>query len=339
MKISFFAFSRQGCVTARKVMGEFPEAEIRAYTMERFEELGFEPISRPTNPFYGEAFHTSDALIFVGAVGIAVRKIAPFLKSKTTDPAVICLDELGQYVIPLLSGHIGGANQLALQIAAALGATPVVTTATDINHKFSVDAWATQNGCLIGSMHRAKLVAAEILERNVSLHSDFPICTELPGGVVKAENGPVGISISYRKVEPYDQTLRLIPRVLHLGIGCHRGETKEKIAQAVDEVLQEQQIDPRAIKCVASIDLKANEAGLLEFCRERDWPVEFYSAEVLRNAEGEFTSSAFVSKITGVDNVCERAASIGAEEQILPKTVRHGVTIALAAEKWEVRFG
>lgn len=339
MKLAVFAFSRQGCRTARRVMELFRSESLQAYTMERFGEPGFEPIRRPPDGFYGPIFNEVDAIVFVGSVGIAVRKIAPYVRDKSTDPAVVSIDELGRFVIPLLSGHIGGANALAQQIASALDATPVITTATDINNKFSVDTWATQNGYRMSNLCKAKAVSADILENDVPLSSAFPIVSELPNGVKLGDSGPVGISIGYTTDEPYERTLRLIPPVLHLGIGCHRGAAKEDIALAVDTVLRENGIDSRAIKCAASVDLKRDEAGLLEFCRERSWPVTFYSAEELLAAKGDFASSEFVKKITGVDNVCERAASLGAERLIVRKTVCNSVTVAVAAEHWEVRFG
>jgi cobalt-precorrin 5A hydrolase len=105
----------------------------------------------------------SAGIIFVGATGIAVRTIAPYLCSKTTDPAVLVIDEAGQYVISLLSGHIGGANRLAEQVAAMIGACPVITTATDVNGKFAVDVFARANGLRIGSMKAAKEISAAIL--------------------------------------------------------------------------------------------------------------------------------------------------------------------------------
>jgi cobalt-precorrin 5A hydrolase len=113
----------------------------------------------------------------------------------------------------------------------------------------------------------------------------------------------------------------------------------ETIREAVDEVLMEHSIDQRAIKCAASIDLKAEEAGLLQYCGEQKLPVTFYTAEELKAVPGEFTPSVFVQSITGVDNVCERAALIGAEKLIVKKTARNGVTVALAEEHWEVHFG
>ena len=338
MKVAVFAYSRQGCKTARRVIEHFAGHEIQGYTMERFEEPGFLPIRRPSKPFYGPIFNDVDAMVFVGSVGIAVREIAPHVRDKATDPAVVSIDELGQFSVPLLSGHIGGANDLALALAETIGATPVITTATDINKKFSVDAWAARKGLVIASLSRAKAVSAAILEQNVPLKSDFSIVTNLPNGVVLADSGDVGIRISVFKDEPYERTLRLIPKVLHLGIGCRKGTPTEAIREAVEGVLREHNIDRRAIKCVASIDLKKEEPGLLEFCAERKLPVQFYAAGELKAVPGDFTPSEFVQSITGVDNVCERSALVGAKELIVRKTAMNGVTVALAAEHMEVRF-
>lgn len=339
MKVAVFAFSRQGCRTARKVMEFFAGEELRAYTMERFEEPGFEPICRPPQTFYGPIFETSDAIVFVGSVGIAVRKIAPYVKDKRTDPAVVSIDELGTFVIPLLSGHIGGANDLALRLAETLGAAPVITTATDINHKFSVDAWAARNGYILSNMCKAKAVSADILEKDIPLLSDFPVVTDYPNGVIAGDCGEIGICITYGQKEPFARTLRLIPPILHLGIGCHRDIETDAIREAVNSVLQANGLDRRAVRCVASIDLKSDERGLLEFCEENGWPISFYSAEELWAVPGEFTASEFVQSITGVDNVCERAALAGAEKLIVRKTAHNGVTVAVAAEHLEVHFG
>ena len=339
MKIAVFAYSRQGCKTARRVIAYFAGHEIQAYTMARFEEPGFGSITRPSKPFYGPIFSSVDAMVFVGSTGIAVREIAPHVRDKATDPAVVSIDELGRFCVPLLSGHIGGANDLALELANALDATPVITTATDINKRFSVDAWAARNGYEIASLSRAKAVSAAILEQDIPLQCDYPIMTKLPGGVIPGDSGAVGIRISVYRDEPFERTLRLIPRILHLGIGCRKGTDISVIRETVDTVLKENNIDHRAVKCVASIDLKAEEAGLLAFCQEQKLPVLFFSAEELKAVPGEFTPSVFVQSITGVDNVCERAALIGAEKLIVKKTARNGVTVALAEELWEVHFG
>lgn len=338
MKLALFAYSRQGCATARRIMGHFAGEELRAYTMERFQQEGFAPIQRPGRPFYASAFEWADAMVFVGSCGIAVREIAPHVRSKLTDPAVVVADELGRFVIPLLSGHIGGANELARELAQALGAVSVITTATDINEKFSVDAWAARQGLVITDLRAAKAVSAAILERPVPLTSDFPIATRLPNGVVPGERGAVGVCISCQKKKPFDETLLLVPPVLHLGIGCRRGTSAEAIRDAAEQVLNEHGIHPSAVKCVTSIDLKADEEGLREFCKEHELPAVFYTAEELRKAEGEFTPSERVLRVTGVDNVCERSAMLGAETLLIRKTIRNSVTVAVAAEHWEVRF-
>ena len=230
MRAAVFAYSRQGCRTAGRVLSALSGEELRAYTMERFSEPGFLPLGRPARGFYGELFSSSDALVFVGSCGIAVREIAPHVKDKRTDPAVICIDELGRYVIPLLSGHIGGANELARRLASALGAEAVVTTATDINNRFSVDAWAAKQGFVIDDMAAAKAVSAAVLERAVPLSSDFPVAAPYPAGTEPGSSGELGICISFVKKSPFKRTLRLIPRILHLGIGCRRGTPAGAIA-------------------------------------------------------------------------------------------------------------
>ena len=337
MKIALFAFSRQGCETARRVMECFPSDTLQSYTVERLRAPDFQTIP-PSPDFYGRVFRESDALVFIGSCGIAVRKIAPYVRDKRTDPAVVVLDELGTFVIPILSGHIGGANDLARDLSEKLRATPVITTATDIHHKFSVDAWAVQNGCVISDMKAAKAVSAAILEEAVPLSSEFPIATGLPNGVIPGENGNVGICITVHRQEPFEKTLRLIPKILHLGIGCRKGISADTIREAVDGVFQQQGLDFRAVKCAASIDLKAKEPGLLEFCGQRNLPVSFYSAQELQSVPGAFTSSEFVRGVTGVDNVCERAALMGGARLIVKKTAGSGVTVAVAAEDWEVHF-
>ena len=143
MNIAIFAYSRTGCKTARRICMALPEAETLCYAVPRLAEPGFLPLEKAV---YGAAFSEM------------VREIAPYVRDKRTDPAVLDLDERANFVIPLLSGHIGGANALARRLAAALGATAVVTTATDVNGKFSVDTWATERGCAISDMGLAKAV-------------------------------------------------------------------------------------------------------------------------------------------------------------------------------------
>ena len=339
MKTAIFAYSQQGCFTAERIMKYLIGGENRKFVPERFATAGFCQIAKPTEPFYGEQFQWANALIFVGACGIAVRAIAPHIRSKTTDPAVLCIDEQGKFVIPLLSGHIGGANKLALELAYALNAQAVITTATDINGRFSVDSWAVQNGFMIGNMTIAKEISAAILEHDIPLSSSLPIVSGLPDGVLLSGTGEIGIYIGWKKLSPFHKTLNLIPKILHLGIGCRKGTDCDTIRETISEIIERENIDKRALKCISSIDLKANEEGLLEFSRRENLPIIFYSAEELNAVPGSFSGSDFVKKITGVDNVCERAAMIGAEKLVLKKTALNGITVAIAAERKEVSFG
>ena len=307
MRAALFAFSRGGCATARRVMAALPEAAFVCYTMERFEEPAFLPLNKAV---YGACFSAMDTLIFVGACGIAVREIAPYVQSKKTDPAVLCIDEAGRFVIPLLSGHIGGANALAEKLAEKLDATAVVTTATDVRGKFAVDAWAARHGCAISDMGLAKAVSAAILEGDVPLCSQFPLPSPLPEGTFAGETGSLGIFIGWRARTPFARTLRLIPRVLRVGVGCRRGISVGAVENAVQAVFAENGLDTAAICGVYSIDLKQDEAGLLAACERNGWPVHFYTAQQLRDVAGDFTPSDFVRSVTGVDNVCERAAAL-----------------------------
>lgn len=340
MNYAIFAFSRRGRETAQRARDclAAPGDTFRCYAPEAYAGGDFAPLQSPCVQCTGPLFAWADALVFVGAVGIAVRSIAPYVRDKRSDPAVLCADELGQFVIPLLSGHIGGANALAQRLAAGLGAVPVVTTATDVNGKFSVDAWAARQGLFISDLKLAKAVSAAILERPVPLCCDFPIQGALPPGTEPGDRGPLGICISCRQKAPFQATLLLVPKVLHLGLGCRRGTPEADIRAAVEQALDQENIHPEAIKCAASIDLKRDEPGLLRYCAAQGWPLSFYSAAELAALTGDFTPSERVLRVTGVDNVCERAAMLGARRLLLRKTVCRGVTVALAAENWTACF-
>lgn len=223
----------------------------------------------------GEIFAENDALIFICACGIAVRDVAPYLKNKTTDPAVLVLDDRGKFVIPILSGHIGGANALAQHIAEKIGAVPVITTATDGLGKFSCDTWAVTHNCAISSMKTAKDVSAAILTEDVPLSSEFTLPQTLPDGLAAADSGELGIFIGIRATEPYTSTLRLIPRIVTLGIGCRRDTPVKTIYAAVKQTLEAHCIDPRAVGCVASVDVKKDEAGLIECAKILKAPTVF----------------------------------------------------------------
>ena len=254
-----------------------------------------------------EHFQPGNALIFVGSVGIAVRAIAPYIKNKTADPAVVVVDEIGRFAIPVLSGHLGGANDLSRKIADICGAVPVITTATDLHGLFAVDQWAKRQNCAILNPEGIKKVSGALLAgRRVEVCSPWPVAGEPPAGV----------------------SLRLMPKIAVLGVGCKRGTVREALETAFAAL----PVHPASFCKVCTIDLKRNEPSLLDFCRARGLELETFSAAQLGAVTGEFSASEFVEQVTGVDNVCERAAVLGSGGTLcLKKRAMGGVTMAVAA--------
>lgn len=372
MKISLISFTRQGGMLCQTLFyGLLRQGhDCEGFCMPKYAgEWGLTPLEEPLRDWCGRRFSQSDAIVFVGACGIAVRGIAPFVRDKREDPAVAVVDERAGFVISLLSGHIGGANELAWKIAALTGACPVVTTATDVNGLFAVDVFARQNGMAIENMACAKRISAALLDGEpVGFCSDFPVEGEIPPelrrdrkesfseGAKPAEEKPeqkapeeidpqripqLGIAVTLRETEqPWPLTLRLYPRVVTIGIGCRRDTPAERIERKAQEALGTLGIPVCCICQAASIDLKKEERGILDFCRKYGIPYRTYSGDELREAQGDFSPSAFVASVTGVDNVCERAAVLAAEQGTLirKKYAGDGVTIALAVKKWSVCF-
>ncbi len=283
------------------------------------------------NSLISEIFSNYNALVFVCACGIAVRSIAPFLKSKAIDPAVLVINDIGKFVIPILSGHLGGANRLAEIISEKTGAVPVITTATDIGGKFSPDSFALANNLIITDLTAAKELAAAVLSgEKIGIRSDFPY-KNLPSCFLEnTENTPcrAGVRISVNNNEkPFSITLDLIPKNLVLGIGCKRDTTclriEEQLAKAGGNI--------KRLCAVATIDIKANEEGLIKFCKKYKLPLFTYTAEQLMSVKGSFTRSDFVLSQTGTDNVCERAAVLySGGRLIMAKHAENGVTLAVA---------
>ncbi len=352
MKISLICFTEHGFQTEKRIAKILKDREysVCPYVMGKYamqaasmdHEISFAPVKEGTLSLWaGERFADSEAIAFIGACGIAVRAIAPHVRDKKTDPAVVVLDEAAQFVIPLLSGHLGGANRLAKLLAETLKAQAVITTATDVNRRFAVDVFAKDHGLVIDDMTLAKEVSADILSGEpVGLFCDFPVGGPVPGGLFMDTLGQRNLWITIWKKEgglpPQKRMLRLIPRCVAVGIGCRRGTTKEKIYGEIQKVLEENRIDIRAVCAISSIDLKSSEAGIIELSRELGIPFLAYAKDELERVEGNFTESEFVKRTTGVGNVCERAAMAACLETsktaklLVKKNACDGVTVAAA---------
>ena len=319
MTRAYLAFTDTGLALAKRLSAALPGSVARC---------GQDGVSLAE--WASTQFVQSDALIFVGAAGIAVRAIAPHCKSKTTDPAVVVVDECGRFAVPILSGHLGGANDLARAIATVCGAVPVITTATDVHGIFAVDEWAKHQNCRVLEPERIKLVSGKLLAgQPVHYWADIPVTGTAPAGLFLADT-PAKADLALTLC-PTGQALHLVPRIGVLGIGCKRGTSAETLEAAFAAFCARYGFAAQAVTAAASIDLKQNEPGLLAFCLARGWPARFYSAAQLRSLPGQFTSSPFVQRVTGVDNVCERAAVLDAGGSLFyPKFACSGVTLALA---------
>lgn len=343
MKIDIYAFSCNGARLCDKLIEKLKYCEANAYVPERYLNCGRLVKLCEQNLYMAteKSFKNADCIIFIGATGIAVRAVAPFVRSKKTDPAVICMDERGINVISLLSGHIGGANKLTLKVAEIVGGNSVITTATDINGKLAVDEWA-HNSCLhIMSLKRARDIAADILEnKKIGLESDFKVNGSLPLEIdIDEKETGICISLDSNKA-PFKNTLNLIPRIVSLGVGCRKGTGFNDIYNAVKEVLGKHNISHHALKSINSIDLKKEEEGIKRAAEVFKVPFHTYSKEELNKIQGQFSNSDFVKKVAGVDTVCERAAIAGSESKmlIINKTVVNSVTVAAAIDDYEVVF-
>ena len=311
----------------------------RAFALPKFCGAEDEPLTRSAPDWAGEGFRQADALIFVCASGIAVRAIAPHVKDKRTDPAVLVIDEKGTFVIPLLSGHLGGANALAEDLAQKLWATPVLTTATDVNGLFAVDVFAKANHLYIEDMALAKAVSAALLAgASVGFRSDLPVVGPLPRGLTEGA-GDLGILISPADKAPFPRTLRLTPRRYVAGLGCRRGKSEEELEAFLLVNLDRCGVRLHELRALASIDIKKDEPGLVALAEKLGLPFVTYSAEALQEVPGAFTASAFVKETTGVDSVSERAAVLSSGGTLVVKKVAaNGMTFALAKKEEAIRF-
>lgn len=345
MKAEIISFTEHGAVLAQKLKKGLEAQQIGCQAWMKKKDAcppeEVKPLEISLREWTKEQFAVSDVLIFIGAAGIAVRSIAPFVKSKKTDPAVIVVDEQGRHAISLLSGHIGGANAMTLLASEILGAEPVITTATDLNGKFAVDAFAARRDLYMDSMPYAKEIASELVSgRSVGMRSAYPVFGKAPEELDRKGGYPVGFAIDILKKNPFERTLHLVPRIVTLGIGCKKGMDAGHISEVVERVLEEHGIFRESVRQIASIDLKKEETGILALSDELGVPFITYTAEELQQAESEdgFTESAFVKNITGVGSVCERAALKGAgvKKLLVPKTADGGVTVAVAAADYTV---
>lgn len=356
MNIEYIAFTEKGLETADRIAGRIGGSVSVCSSQISEENMANREVV--LSKWVTANFEQGRGLVFVGAAGIAVRAIAPFIKSKIADPAVVVVDETGRYCIPILSGHLGGANELAKLIATVLGgkSEAVITTATDVENVFAVDVWAKDNWAAVVNPDRIKNVSSAVLSgKRISIHSEFLISGSCPWKNVdvgkiklteKEDDSPndallnnncdvyFGIRGLPDKADCsrlYHKTLYLAPRILTIGIGTRKGVECDVIEHFFQKFIRTNHIFEQSIIMAATIDIKSNEPGLIEFVRKHDWGLKFFSCSQLKDVQGSFHESGFVNETVGVGNVCERSAVAASGGRIVvDKTSGNGITMALA---------
>ncbi len=336
MTIAVLSVSRQGFALSKKLKESYPEAVL--YTSGPWRESPALLIEPDLKTLTGELFSRVDALVFIMATGIAVRMAAPYLRGKDSDPAVLVLDDQGKWVIPLLSGHLGGANALAVEMASHIGAQAVVTTATDGAGLTAVDMLAMQYNCAISSLEAAKMATAALLEgQQIGVSSWKPLPGNLPEGYVPLSEGDAPTEMWRVVVTPYshppvEKDVWLIPRVITLGVGCRKNADFEAVYGLAAQGLKALGLDLRAVGRIASIDLKAEEPALMRFSEAMGAPLITYSSEELATVAAQFPQSEFVKNTTGVGAVSEPAGCLASRGRcLLPRRAENGVTLSI----WE----
>lgn len=339
-KAVVFALTDRGVELAGKIASAVGRAEVLEPSALRSGGLAKE---------VAKAFKSAGALVFISAVGIAVRCVAPLLKGKHVDPAVVVVDERGRYAVSLLSGHMGGANALTGAVAKATGASPVITTATDIWGLPSVEELAESFGLRIEDPKRIRAVNSAILnhEKVFVVDADKKRREEIKGrfkgvftcgrsfpGRLGAGGACVLVTSSTRAVsaEYARRTLVLRPAEIVVGVGCCKGATKAMIKKAFTGALASCGLSPLSIKCFATIDIKKNERGLMALAKEMGVEIEAYGAGELNRVKCPSRPSTAAMKAAGAYGVAEPAALIssGASKLCLKKTKTGHVTIAAA---------
>lgn len=336
-KTAVWAITPQGVRLAERIAAEFPEAQL--FATEKLRErargaVGFRALPEAV----GSHFRSYAGHVFIMAAGIVVRVIAPCILKKTEDPAVVVVDDRGRFAISLLSGHLGGANDLARRVAASVGGQAVVTTATDVNDVPSIDVLAQQHGLSIENPNAIKTVNMAILTgQAIGVHDPFEILADrIPNAVAFLSDAGAGcpqVYVDDRITETPEQALVLRPRSLAAGIGCNRGTAAGEIRALLLDTLRESGLARQSLRTLASIDLKSDEPGLIAVAEELAVPIEFFGRDEIGRVEEKVRNpSAAVEKHIGVKSVCEAAAILASRGGVLivPKRMTRNVTVAIA---------
>lgn len=294
---------------------------------------------------FQQAFAGHSPIICIMAAGIVVRSLAPLVKSKLQDPAVVVLDEQGRFAISLLSGHWGGANRLAQKVATALGGQAVLTTATDVQGQPAVDMLARDMNAIIEPFDRLKLFNRLLAEKQtVFLYSRWPMQAEVVRAFSLPEWPPDSVGflepaliIDHHKTfaDRQRDLIHIRPRNLYLGLGCRKGVSLEQVKKALVWVEDAFELDIKCAVGLATIDVKKDEPALKQLAAEMNLGLASFTRSEIESLEGAYQGSDWVMQKVGVGGVCEPAAILASRRGIIlvPKQKVGPVTISVAMEK------
>lgn len=327
MKIAYFYLTTQGKTLAEKLSQQKPGD---LFGKENFKET------------MQTAFQTYDALICIMATGIVVRTLAPLLMHKTKDPAVLVLDQEGNYVISLLSGHIGGANELAKEIATYTDGEPVLTTATDVSGKLAFDVFAKKNQLGIENIEMLKWISGALVDgKRIDVIANEPIPDIFDEQIKRVEHqgdNPLVVIDETLHIDTNIPVLYLRPKNISIGVGCTKNREPKAISEALKTVLREEKIHPCRIANIATIPLKSKEEGILALAREYKVPLKIIPKEKIESLDFDrlnINQSTFVKTTTGLPSVSTACAYLASYKGkiIRDKVKFKGITIAVAKKE------
>lgn len=287
-----------------------------------------------------DTFQQFSSHIFIMAGGIVVRTISQFINAKTLDPAVVFMDQEGRYVISLLSGHIGGANELARKVAKITGGTPVITTATDTEGLLSIDMICKKKGISIQNIEATKRINSAMLDGHeiqvydpdswLHMNLYYPYIRDIRNEEDWIKRMP-GIWVTWKDEYGGEDKLVLHPACLIVGIGCNKGTSSQEIIGFIKDVFNKNNLSLMSIKSVVSMEEKRNETGLIEACDALNLSLEFVSLKDISDIDVP-NPSMMVEKHMGVKSVCEAVAIkiSGQTSLLVPKQKGKNVTLAIA---------
>ena len=321
MNIACLTFTRNGFEIAERLRAAFGGA-VDIFAADAYKDA----LPRIFQEYCG--------IIFIASTGIAARLSAPFLKDKASDPAIVVVDDLGRYAISLISGHLGGANALANDIAAKLGCQPIITTASDGRGIDAIDLFARRHGLVIANLRDAKTLTAMMVDgRPIRLMSEMPVTLNYPRLVERDADGCVCVTTNER-VECGDPCCVLHPRILHVGVGCRKGKAAQAILDAISQVFHAENLSLYSIRSLATVEAKRDEAGIIEAAKQLGAELRIFSTQDIQAVQAQFAASEFVKRTLGITAVSEPCAVLAARGGMLlvPKTAISGVTVAVAQD-------